>query len=83
MLRGNRLGDVGLSIRVVDEISAAKGVPAEDLTPLYSEVDPDALDSLFRPRGDAARGPGHVTFEYEGYTVRAHHDGRVEVSERK
>jgi hypothetical protein len=53
----------------VDLVADAAGVDAVDLDPLYSSVDPDALDSLL--------GPGvHVAFRYAGFEVTVHGDSR-------
>lgn len=51
-----------------------------ELPPLYSSVDPDALDALFDPLpcGASERGPT-VTFEYAGCRVSAKARGTVVV----
>ena len=71
---------------VIEAIAAREGVDVTDVEPpayepLYTVVDPAALDRLFRtPSG--VRPDACVTFEYEGYEVAVHGDGRVEVGER-
>lgn len=71
---------------VIEAIAAREGVDVTDVEPpayepLYAVVDPAALDRLFQtPSG--VRPDARVTFEYEGYEVVVHSDGRVEVSER-
>lgn len=64
--------DVELSQLVVETVADAEGVDPLALPPLYSEIDPDALDALFQPRLQPTSGPpvGEVQFSYHGYTVR-------------
>ncbi|WP_324665632.1 HalOD1 output domain-containing protein [Haloarcula sediminis] len=69
-----------LSDTVIRAVSTASGRsptpgPGADasLDPLYTAIDPDALDSVFTADGSA----GTVTFDYHGYTVTAHSAGRV------
>ena len=64
-------------VRAVSTVSGLPATPRSDadlaLDPLYTVVDPDALDSLFDDRVSA----GSVTFDYHGYTVTADSTGRV------
>lgn len=79
--------DESLSEAVVEAVSTVSGhepvptTPTERaLDPLYTVVDPDALDSVFRPVGSAPdRLRGEVTFTYHGYEVTAHGEGYVRV----
>ncbi|WP_440765060.1 HalOD1 output domain-containing protein [Natronorubrum sp. DTA7] len=71
---------------VIEAIAAREGVDVTDVEPpayepLYTVVDPAALDKLFRT-SSAVCPDAFVTFEYEGYEVVVHSDGRVEVDER-
>ncbi|GAB3663204.1 HalOD1 output domain-containing protein [Halopiger thermotolerans] len=50
--------------------------PAYD--PLYTVVNPEALDELFDL---PSAGPARVHLEYEGYAITVHSDGRVDVSD--
>lgn len=51
------------------------------LDPLYTAIDPEALDSVFRTTGDDAdRTRGRVAFQYHGYEVTVHSDERISVS---
>ncbi|RDI71819.1 HalOD1 output domain-containing protein [Halopelagius longus] len=68
--------DEPLSLTVVKTVADAEGVEPTALRPLYSAVDPDALDSLFESEGGPAFG-GEVQFQYHGYEVCVHGDGRV------
>lgn len=54
------------------------------LDPLYTVVDPEALDSVFRSADDdTARTSGQVTFPYHGYEVTVHSEGRVSATQRE
>ncbi|MFB6164941.1 MAG: HalOD1 output domain-containing protein [Haloarculaceae archaeon] len=83
--------DETFSDAVVVAVSTASGdadLPAMDgqlggaptLEPLYSVLDPDALDAVFR-RADDDGAPGHVQFRYHGCDVTVHSEGRVCVAE--
>ncbi|NEU58084.1 HalOD1 output domain-containing protein [Halorussus sp. MSC15.2] len=54
-----------------------------DLRPLYeaTEVDPDALDDLFRPTASGAVRECNVTFRYHGYEVTVKSYGRIVIRE--
>lgn len=65
----------GLSVAVIDAVSAALGVEPETLDPLlHDAIDPDALDALFAGR-DGTRG--HIRFQYHGYLVDVDGEGNV------
>lgn len=84
-------GGESLSEGVVHAVSAVSGadpVPEgssaaegdRTLEPLYSVVDPDALDSVFRPTGSSSdRGAERVTLRYHGYEVTVCSEGRISV----
>lgn len=66
---------------IVELIADLEGVDLVELSPpLYSVIDPEALDSLFHSSGDDVTG--HVDFEYHGYQVRVRSDGEVEIASR-
>lgn len=50
-----------------------------DLEPIHdaTDVDPDALDEVFRPTAGGVRREGRVTFTYHGYTVAVESQGRI------
>jgi hypothetical protein len=53
------------------------------LDPLYSVVDPDALDAIFRPHRTDERGiVSSVSFPYHGHDVTVHGEGHVAVRRR-
>lgn len=65
---------------VISVVSAAIGVGPMELPPIYTAVDPDALDRLFAPRtAGSSRSNGSVTFEYVGHRVTVNGHGSVEV----
>jgi hypothetical protein len=50
------------------------------LDPLYSAVDPDALDAMFRTgRDDGSGTVERVSFPYHGHDVTVHGEGHVAV----
>ncbi|WP_458204914.1 HalOD1 output domain-containing protein [Haladaptatus sp. NG-SE-30] len=77
--RTNDRGDGHLTVDVLDAVMEAAGY--EDLgafeSCLYDVIDPDALDSLFHQRSV----DGYVEFTWDGFEVRVHSDGQVEVSD--
>ncbi|WP_276300586.1 HalOD1 output domain-containing protein [Halorussus lipolyticus] len=75
--------DRPLSAAVVDAVADAADVdPAEIGTPLYDQIDPDALDNLFSDRHNGMpRGSGHVVFSLLDYEVTVYSDGYVVVRE--
>ena len=63
-----------LSTAVVEAVADAKAVdPTELSQPLYSDVDPETLDDLFKT------DTGRVTFHYHGYSVTVHATGDVDL----
>lgn len=72
-----------ISRAVVETVAEADSVDPIDLTPLYTAIDPDALEALFRPRlgsaGDAVSG--EIRFSYHGYEVRVTAAGEVSLAD--
>lgn len=67
--------DQPVTCEIVETVAALKGVATSDLAPLYTVIDPDALEDLFT-------GPsqnGHVTFRYEGCTVQIDADDQITI----
>lgn len=58
---------------VIAEVADAKGVDPLELNPLYTSVDPDALQAIVEPPNDVER----VEFEYAGYEVVVEDENRV------
>jgi hypothetical protein len=64
-----------LSTAVLETIAAKEGVaPPELAEPLYTALDPEALDGLFRGSS------GRVVFEYHGYEVTVTSEGDVSLT---
>ncbi|THE65894.1 hypothetical protein D8Y22_05050 [Salinadaptatus halalkaliphilus] len=72
------------SVTIVERIAKRDGVDPTELTPpLYSAIDPEALDSLFSTTdGTDARSVGNVRFTYNGYEVCVQSSGEISISER-
>lgn len=72
--------DNHISTTIVLAVSDLTGTPVGKLAPLSEVVKPDALDDLLRPDEmvdmDASVS---VSFEYEGFTVTARRDGRIDL----
>ena len=77
--------DESLSEGVVAAVSETASTPAvpssgsgqEEIEPLFSAVDPDALDAVF-DGSDGRRG--EVTFTYHGYEVSVRSEGLISLS---
>ncbi|MDQ2052306.1 HalOD1 output domain-containing protein [Natronolimnohabitans sp. A-GB9] len=71
---------------IVEAIAAHEGVDVTDIEPpaydpLYTVVNPEALDRLFQTPVDS-EGAVRVVLEYEGYEITVDSDGDVEVVDR-
>ncbi|ELZ10749.1 hypothetical protein C479_08058 [Halovivax asiaticus JCM 14624] len=67
------------SLRVVRAVATADDTdPATLDPPLYSAVDPTALDQLFENSSSGSR-QGTIQFSYRGHEVTVGADGRVEL----
>lgn len=49
------------------------------LDPLYTVIDPDALEALFQPIADGPHRDGSVQFRYAGCEVTVRSNGRIRV----
>jgi hypothetical protein len=69
-----------LSFTIVTTVSIATGQETTAMEPLYSSVDPDALEALFaHTRGDTVR----ASFSYEECTVTIGGSGEIVVQPEK
>lgn len=69
------------SSAVVSAVAFASGRDPLALPPLYSSVDPDALDRLFAPtRSGTRRLPASFSFEYADCEVTVNGHGTVEIA---
>lgn len=65
---------------VIHCVAALEGSQAIELDPLYTVLDPDALDQLFAPMASGQHlGDGKVTFDYHGYEVTLHSYGVIAI----
>lgn len=72
--------DGSISYTLVQEVAAEKGVDPESLAPLHDVIDPDALESMFDSSNGSRLRNGHVSFEYEGFTVSVDHEETVSLT---
>ena len=71
------------SYQVVEAIAQKKGVsPTELFPPLFSVVNPEALDALAQPDADSNTSPVEITFTYLDYEVRVRGGPTVSISVR-
>lgn len=69
-----------VSERVIEKVAAVTGSDPIELEPLYTRVDPDALDALFaNGTGATVRAEGELTFPMAGCVVAVSADGSVDV----
>lgn len=68
---------------VVERVADLEGVSPTELTPpLYSAIDPEALDSLFSlSTNDTPQAINCICFSYNGYNVQIQNDGNISISE--
>ncbi|MFP8954949.1 HalOD1 output domain-containing protein [Natrialbaceae archaeon A-arb3/5] len=69
---------------IIEAIAAHEGVDVTEIEPpaydpLYTVIDPEALDTLFRTPTDSSNARVHL--EYEGYEIVVYSDGNVDVSD--
>ncbi|QCJ46656.1 MULTISPECIES: HalOD1 output domain-containing protein [Haloprofundus] len=66
---------------LVRTVSALRNSSPTEITPLYTAVDPDALETLFGESATGARPNGRVvTFDYEGFEVTVRSPGCITLS---
>lgn len=68
--------DVTPSTAIIEAVSTVADADPVELDPLHRVVDPDAIDELLDPAGNAEGGV-EVTFRYESVHVSARRDGRI------
>ena len=67
------------SIAVVATLADVMGVDPAELDPLYSAIDPDALDQFVHVH-NRTRGDIHVTFTHENHSITVHSYGVVTIT---
>lgn len=69
------------STKVITAVADAKNVDPIDLPPLYSAIDPDALDQLFQSEfPNTASGTTKVQFTFAGCDVVVDSENQVTVT---
>jgi hypothetical protein len=72
---------LSVSQRVVEKVAAETEIDPLEMEPLYTRVDPDCLESLFRDDsmpGD--RNQGHIAFPMAGCEVVVEANGAIDVT---
>lgn len=77
-------GAVLTAVSAVTGDSLGPSTPYEEeatpaLDPLYTAIDPDALEALFRPTSAGGLSEGHVRFSYARCEVTVQSDGLISV----
>lgn len=68
------------SVAVIRAITAISGDEITECPPLFTALDPDALDRLLLDRGTSRRqGDLSVQFHYHGYEITIHSYGVIRV----
>ncbi len=81
-LTSSKVDDIGnVTEDVVEIIADIEGIDPTELTPpLYSVIDPDALNSLFQSSASDDLSPSVcVSFQYCGYEVHIESDGELTI----
>lgn len=68
-----------LSDSVSEAVAVALGADIGELEPLYTVIDPDALNQLFESVASTHRMEGTVSFTFNGCTVRVSANGKIVV----
>lgn len=79
-------GTVAPTQAIIEAIAAHEGVDVTDVEPpaydpLFTVVNPEALDRLFRTSPAGSSADARVALEYEGYEVVVYGNGTVEVAD--
>lgn len=72
-----------VSLTVIKAIAAVTGKKPVEVTPLYTCLDPEALDALFKPTREAPRATGQVSFTLDGQKVTIRGDGGILVNSKQ
>jgi len=67
------------SMAVVATLADVMGVDPAELDPLYSAIDPDALDQFVHVH-NRTRGDIHVTFTHENHSITVHSYGVITIT---
>lgn len=70
--------DQSLSTTIIEAVGEATASDPVEMEPLYRSLDPDALNSLFRPRSnDGHQCDGQLIFSFAGHDVAVHSHGHI------
>lgn len=73
--------EYAVSQRVISAVADVRGRSPLELPPLYSVIDPDALDRLFDSGGARSQNTlDRVVFTFDGCEVVVYSDGEVNVT---
>ncbi|WP_284010041.1 HalOD1 output domain-containing protein [Haloarcula pelagica] len=72
-------GSTPLHYTVCTAVAALTGDDVSTTTPLADVVEPDALETLFRPEQPTGAATDRATFTYGGCTVTIYRDGRIHI----
>jgi len=67
------------SMAVIATLAEVMDTDPVELRPLYSTVDPEALDALVQVR-DSTTGDIHITFTHEDHQIRVHSYGVITIT---
>lgn len=72
-------------VTILSEIGQREGYPPQELTPpLYTVIDPDALEALFRdPTPGESRDPVTVEFTYLDYRIVVRGPNEIEIHDSR
>ena len=70
------------SMAVIATLADVMGVDPVELDPLYSTIDPEALDSLVRVRNRTS-GDIRVSFTHENHAITVHSYGLVTIAPKR
>lgn len=68
-----------VSEAVITAVATSTNRDPTEIETLYSVIDPDSLDDLFRDYGSTNRNRGEVRFHFDGCDVTVFADGTVNV----
>jgi hypothetical protein len=73
-------GTIPLHYTVCTAVAALTGEDVSAITPLASAIEPDALETLFRPEQQTGAATDRATFTYGRCTVTIYRDGHVQIA---
>ncbi len=74
-------GSESLATTIVSTVAELAESDPTEIERLYDRIDPDGLEALFAPAGDATdRTTGQVSFRLDAYAVTVHATGDIVVA---